>query len=110
MRLVVIQGNQQPQGVLGQNTLEVGGISFTHGRWQGNQRRPVVQPGTVGHIAGCQFENITTPQLDRPGAIDLEGPLHTDVRVKLMFLEEVLNGLFRQFDSQNFVPLERKPQ
>ena len=101
LRLVVVQGNHQAPATLS----AVSGSGARHSahafrRRQCDQRGAIIQCRTIGYIACGQLEEITAPQFDGTRAIDLERPLLADVRIKVMFVEEILDGLFRQLDAQ----------
>ena len=69
-------------------------VLLAHFRWQGNQRRPVIQRCTISHMLNAQGKEVPAPQLYRAHLIDRESTLLTDLWLKLLIAEEIRHGLF----------------
>src|SRR5689334_20691097 len=97
-------------GLLRQYPLQVSGIALSHFRRQRNQRGAIIERGAISRVTGRQLKEIAAPKLDGACPIDLERPLLTDGRIKAMLAEKLLDGFFRQFDSQDLMALMGEPK
>ncbi|MNJ48220.1 hypothetical protein D3C77_434080 [compost metagenome] len=88
----------------------MGRVALAHLCRHRNQRRPVIEGATVGHVGCGQREEVATPQFNPPTLVAGECALSANIRPQTLFGKKSLHRRFRQLDTQHRMALLGQPR
>ena len=109
LRLIVIEGDQQPLAARTQQAIEMLGVLRPHQRRQCNQRRAIIERAAIGHGLSIEGEEVAAPHLDHISLIHAEHAMLADTWRQPLLAEEGLHRLLRQLHPQHGVPMAGQP-
>ncbi len=98
---IIVQGDEQDPGAVGNHCGQVPDIVRAHMGRQGNERGPVVHQPDMAEIIRDQLEEVTTPEFQVVMAEGCKGFSRVNLGLLVRFLKKILAGYLAQLDTDN---------